>query len=144
MGRPGAPAGKVQESHIIRPLFINERWIEQALCAQVDPEIFFPDEGEKPFAAIEVCRRCPVRKQCLEWALREREPYGVWGGTTAKRREELNRGRGRRGKSRPRCGTESGARSHYRHRETPCGPCLEAANAAARRRKQDRKHRRAS
>lgn len=135
MGRPGAPAGKVQESHIIRPLFINERWIEQALCAQVDPEIFFPDKGANPHAAIEVCRRCPVRKQCLEWALREREPYGVWGGTTAKRREELNRGRPRR-YPRPRCGTESGARSHYRHGEEACGPCLRASAAAQRRRKQ--------
>jgi WhiB family redox-sensing transcriptional regulator len=54
-----------------------------ALCAQVDPEIFFPASGECSGPARRVCGACPVRVDCLAGALARREQYGVWGGLTA-------------------------------------------------------------
>jgi WhiB family transcriptional regulator, redox-sensing transcriptional regulator len=68
-------------------------WQGSALCAQADPEIFFPDKGESPAPAKSVCRRCPVRQDCENDALSRRERYGIWGGTTERRRREIIAGR---------------------------------------------------
>lgn len=51
-------------------------------CLEVDPDLFFPELGESPEPAKRLCRGCPVRLQCLDYALRHRERHGVWGGTT--------------------------------------------------------------
>lgn len=64
-------------------------WIDQALCAQVDPEIFYPEKGMSFYAARRVCASCPVVAQCLEYAIENREEYGLWGGTTPKQRATL-------------------------------------------------------
>lgn len=55
-------------------------WMEDALCAQVDTEIFFPEKGGDPRPARKVCDACPVRAECLEYSLENHEQYGVWGG----------------------------------------------------------------
>lgn len=72
-------------------------WMEQALCARSDPELFYPEMGQKgkgtSRAAKAVCARCPVRQPCLERALRTETPstrYGVWGGLSPNEREALN------------------------------------------------------
>lgn len=52
------------------------------LCAQTDPEAFFPEKGENAKDAKKICGLCDVRRECLEWALRTDERYGVWGGET--------------------------------------------------------------
>lgn len=70
----------------------REPWQEQALCAEVDAELFFPERGASPRAAKIICRKCDVRQQCLEYALRNNEKYGVWGGTTDYERHRLNGG----------------------------------------------------
>lgn len=67
-------------------------WIEGALCAQTDPEAFFPHPG--PLGASDrrlkrICAACPVRRPCLEYALAEGLEYGVWGGLTARERMKL-------------------------------------------------------
>ena len=57
-------------------------WSADALCAQTDPEVFFPEVSEDPAAAVAVCRKCPVRQECLDYAIAAREQHGVWGGHT--------------------------------------------------------------
>lgn len=44
-------------------------WRAEALCAQVDPELFFPEQGFPSHHARAVCARCPVAAECLDWAL---------------------------------------------------------------------------
>ena len=68
-------------------------WQDSASCAQVDPEIFFPEKGEPTSPAKRVCRRCPVRQECEDDALSRRERYGVWGGTSERQRREILAGR---------------------------------------------------
>jgi WhiB family transcriptional regulator, redox-sensing transcriptional regulator len=55
---------------------------EQALCAQVDPELFFPEKGQPSRKALAVCAACPVRETCRE-VFGPLLPVGVVGGTTA-------------------------------------------------------------
>ncbi|MGQ0479997.1 MAG: WhiB family transcriptional regulator [Pseudonocardia sp.] len=70
----------------------DTHWREEALCAQTDPEIFFPEVGENPKAARQVCAACPVRTACLTDALRRRDiAFGVRGGLTPTERRALLR-----------------------------------------------------
>ena len=66
----------------------DEDWRVQALCAQTDPEAFFPEKGESPRAAKKVCQACPVRAQCLQFALDHNQRYGIWGGLSARERRD--------------------------------------------------------
>jgi WhiB family redox-sensing transcriptional regulator len=67
----------------------HRQWREQAICAQTDPAVFFPEAGQHPDAARKVCIRCPVRAACLADAMASREAYGVRGGLTPKERRQL-------------------------------------------------------
>ena len=61
-----------------------EEWREDAVCRQVDPELWFPDRaGDNGGLAKQVCRSCPVRAQCLEYAIYTGQRYGIWGGVSA-------------------------------------------------------------
>lgn len=64
-------------------------WTLQALCAQVDPEIFFPEKGGSAHAAKKICDRCEVRDQCLAEALDRGESFGIWGGLSERERRRL-------------------------------------------------------
>lgn len=75
-------------------LFLNETWVEDALCAQTDPEIFHPDKGESAFLARSICRKCAVRLPCLDYALRH-NVTGVWGGASENQRRQLKQERRR-------------------------------------------------
>ena len=67
-------------------------WREDAACAQVDPEMFFPEPDWKPtIAARTVCAGCPVIAQCLEFALVNDIKSGIWAGTTPYERGKLGR-----------------------------------------------------
>ncbi|WP_307851609.1 WhiB family transcriptional regulator [Micromonospora sp. C41] len=66
-------------------------WHEDALCRQYPADLFFPERGENATYAKAICRRCPVRDRCLQWALDKREQHGVWGGTTEKDRRDMQR-----------------------------------------------------
>ncbi|MGW2837348.1 WhiB family transcriptional regulator [Streptomyces sp. NPDC001493] len=67
----------------------------QAICAQTDPEIFFPERGESPRAAKEICSGCPVRRACLAEALAvegdvaSTSRHGVLGGHTPRERARI-------------------------------------------------------
>jgi WhiB family redox-sensing transcriptional regulator len=65
----------------------------EALCAQADPEAWFPDKGESTRLAKAICAGCPVRVPCLAYALDHNERFGVWGGLSERERRELPRGR---------------------------------------------------
>ena len=67
-------------------------WTSRALCAETFPDEFFPHQGESPRRAKEICGRCPVIDECLAYALANREPFGVWGGTTEAERAVMLRG----------------------------------------------------
>jgi WhiB family redox-sensing transcriptional regulator len=69
-------------------------WRLSAVCAQTDPEAFFPEKGGSPAAAKAVCAGCPVTGECLEWALANDVRYGVWGGLSAPQRGGIRRWRG--------------------------------------------------
>jgi WhiB family redox-sensing transcriptional regulator len=66
-------------------------WEADAACKGMDPSIFFPVNDDDALEAIAVCRACPVRDECLSWALETRERFGVWGGMTEKQRRSLLR-----------------------------------------------------
>lgn len=67
-----------------------QAWRRDALCAQTDPEAFFPDDGNVADAK-RMCARCCVRESCLSHALSANEPFGVWGGLSATERRKLLR-----------------------------------------------------
>jgi len=101
-------------------------WAAEALCAQADPELWFPDRGESNKVAKSVCRQCPVKEQCLQEALMTPD-YGIWGGTSEAERAQMRRELGIKLPSgHIRHGTEAGARQHYRKGERPCSECMEA------------------
>lgn len=55
-------------------------WQDQANCVGTDPEIFHPDKGGSTRPAKTVCKRCPVRLECLNEALSQDVRSGIWGG----------------------------------------------------------------
>jgi WhiB family transcriptional regulator, redox-sensing transcriptional regulator len=67
-------------------------WRDRALCAQTDPEAFFPERGGSVREAKRVCRSCEVRAECLEYALENDERFGVYGGLSERERRRLKRG----------------------------------------------------
>ena len=75
------------------PLDIEEelRWQERALCAQTDPEAFFPEKGGSTREAKRICTTCAVRNECLEYALGNDERFGIWGGLSERERRRLKR-----------------------------------------------------
>ena len=66
-------------------------WQERALCAQTDPEAFFPEKGGSTREAKRVCLTCEVRDQCLEYALANDERFGIWGGLSERERRKLKK-----------------------------------------------------
>lgn len=66
-------------------------WQERALCAQTDPEAFFPEKGGSTREAKRVCVSCEVRAECLEYALQNDERFGIWGGLSERERRKLKR-----------------------------------------------------
>lgn len=70
-----------------------EPWMEDALCAQTDPEAFFPDKGGSTKAAKKICAACDVQLECLGYALENDERYGIWGGASPRERAAMRRRR---------------------------------------------------
>ena len=66
-------------------------WQERGLCAQTDPEAFFPEKGGSTREAKKVCLTCDVRQECLEYALANDERFGIWGGLSERERRKLKK-----------------------------------------------------
>lgn len=67
-------------------------WQEKALCAQTDPEAFFPEKGGSTREAKRICLGCEVKDACLDYALANDERFGIWGGLSERERRRLKRG----------------------------------------------------
>jgi WhiB family redox-sensing transcriptional regulator len=68
-------------------------WMTDALCAQTDPDLQFPEKGASSKMPKKVCASCEVNLQCLEYALANDERYGMWGGLSERQRRKLRRAR---------------------------------------------------
>jgi len=66
-------------------------WQADALCAQTDPEAFFPEKGGSTREAKRICEGCEVRSECLDYALANDERFGIWGGLSERERRKLRR-----------------------------------------------------
>ena len=66
-------------------------WQSDSLCAQTDPEAFFPEKGGSTRDAKKICSSCEVRAQCLDYALRNDERFGIWGGLSERERRKLRK-----------------------------------------------------
>ncbi len=64
-------------------------WQDDGLCAQADPEAFFPEKGGSTKQAKSICKRCPVTDECLQYALDNDERFGIWGGLSERERRNL-------------------------------------------------------
>jgi WhiB family transcriptional regulator, redox-sensing transcriptional regulator len=70
---------------------IDDNWWDRAACLGVDDEAFFPERGGSTYEAKKLCRICPVKGECLEYALENDESWGVWGGMSERERRKLKR-----------------------------------------------------
>jgi WhiB family redox-sensing transcriptional regulator len=116
-------------------------WTERAGCRGLDANFFHPERGEDAALAKRVCAACPVRDECLTFALWHFEKHGVWGGMSERERRPLRRrlivaGRlevpaGTVTNVLPvECGTANGYVAHRRRKEDACPACREAHSRA--------------
>jgi WhiB family transcriptional regulator, redox-sensing transcriptional regulator len=79
----------------LRPQVVDDdnplAWQTDALCAQTDPEAFFPEKGGSTRDAKRICTTCEVKAQCLDYALQNDERFGIWGGLSERERRRLRR-----------------------------------------------------
>jgi WhiB family redox-sensing transcriptional regulator len=75
-------------------------WADQALCAETDPELWFPDKGAVGYVTLDgtrehraksICRRCPALEPCREYAMADPSLDGIWGALSADERRALRR-----------------------------------------------------
>ncbi|QHN36033.1 WhiB family transcriptional regulator [Gordonia pseudamarae] len=71
---------------------LEHQWQDRALCAQTDPEAFFPEKGGSTREAKRICHGCEVQAECLEYALGNDERFGIWGGLSERERRRIKRG----------------------------------------------------
>lgn len=87
LGVPGVRQPASPETSEDNPL----AWQSDSLCAQTDPEAFFPEKGGSTRDAKKICASCEVRSQCLEYALENDERFGIWGGLSERERRKLRK-----------------------------------------------------
>lgn len=66
-------------------------WVDQALCAQTDPDSFFPEKGGSTREAKSVCTNCIVAAECLDYAIDNDERFGIWGGLSERERRRIRK-----------------------------------------------------
>ena len=75
---------------------MDMNWLNESRCLTEDPELFFPVGNTGPAVdqieqAKSVCRECGVSTQCLEYAIKENQDTGVWGGLSEDERRAIRR-----------------------------------------------------
>lgn len=85
LGVPGVRQQPIEDDE--NPL----AWQSDSLCAQTDPEAFFPEKGGSTRDAKKICSSCEVRSRCLEYALENDERFGIWGGLSERERRKLRK-----------------------------------------------------
>ena len=74
-----------------RTLEHDNSWADMGSCTSADPDLFFPPSGVDTAYARSICRSCPVRRECLDFALASGQKHGIWGGMTESQRRRLRR-----------------------------------------------------
>jgi len=74
----------------------NPDWMAIGKCVDLPPETFFPSDGVGVIAAQKICGSCDAQAECLEYAITERIPHGVWGGASERERRRIIKKRSRR------------------------------------------------
>ena len=64
-------------------------WMAEGECNGLDPALFYPDQGGDAATPKRICSTCPVRVQCLEYALLTNERHGIWGGVSERERRRM-------------------------------------------------------
>lgn len=72
-------------------LDLDESWRDRSNCLGVDPGLFFPERGASTEQAKAVCAGCVVRSDCLEFAMANKERFGIWGGMSERERRRIRR-----------------------------------------------------
>lgn len=88
---PGNPVG---QGFFLNDLEVLMPHLPDGLCAETDPEAFYPEKGGSTRHAKAVCLECPIQTECLEWAIEHGERYGIWGGTSEHERRKIIAARG--------------------------------------------------
>lgn len=73
----------------------DSSWFDRAACQGLDTNLFFTERGEPTTQVKAVCKACPVRVDCLNYALDTGQHFGVWGGVGEGGRRQMRRARGR-------------------------------------------------
>lgn len=75
----------------VRLPFQRPAWHAEAACRGSDPALFYPSRGDATALPKAICRLCPVKQECLDWAIENHEMHGVWGGKSERERRALRR-----------------------------------------------------
>lgn len=72
---------------------MREEWMADASCLESSPDAWFPEVGNSHESKMVkgICKECPVKDLCLEYALLHRIEWGIWGGLSANERKVLLR-----------------------------------------------------
>ena len=118
-------------AHFIAP---PAEWMRHAACRHHPTRLWFPERGEPTHPAKNICNTCPVRQQCLDYALEIPNCVGIWGGTSGRQRREIrNTATGK--KQKPiKHGTPVGYQQHRRRNEPACASCRKANTRATQQR----------
>lgn len=74
------------------PRTVRHDWAERAACAGEDTDLWFVDQHDGPYTeARRICKRCPVRRECLAYAVETGADSGMWGGLAPRERKHLRR-----------------------------------------------------
>jgi WhiB family redox-sensing transcriptional regulator len=73
--------------------FVEVDWQNDAICRGMDPNLFYVKRGGSSRYARAVCARCPVVDACLEYAIANKETFGIWGGRSERERRMIRRER---------------------------------------------------
>ncbi|MTA73917.1 MAG: WhiB family transcriptional regulator [Actinobacteria bacterium] len=84
---------KRKRNHSMNETDEDKSWQMLSNCLGVDPDLFFPERGASTKDAKAVCQGCIVREDCLEYALTNREKFGIWGGLSERERRRIRRER---------------------------------------------------
>jgi WhiB family transcriptional regulator, redox-sensing transcriptional regulator len=88
---------KVSMATINGDALLDQNWRALASCSQIDPDLFFAVGAREHKMAKKVCRSCPVRRECLAYAMDEPVDHGIWGGMTERERRRYRRQAGTAG-----------------------------------------------
>ena len=113
-------------------------WMDDALCAQVGYEIFFPEKSDHASAgkARSICAKCPVQTECLTYAVPQADLWGIWGGTTERERMAM--------RTEERAEREAAVTKRLRELGMVCAECADPTHAKGLCRRHYRQAKRAS